>query len=275
MLLVTLAAAALRLWHLDRLPPGLWYDEAVNGVDIRMVLAGRGLPIYFVANNGREPLFIYLQALSVALLGPTPFALRLVSAIAGILAVPAVYWCGRVLFGGAPHDARRSRGDLIQHWAPLIAAAALAVSYWHLSLSRLGLRAVLLPLTSTLAVGFFWKAWTGGRRRDYALAGVFLAAALYSYLAARLLPFVLLAFVALEAVLALVARARHASGRAGPAVEIHPRRAGRPRARGRGPVPAAGPGAPQRGNHDRSLEPGFDPGRRPARRGPAPRRREC
>ncbi|MGE5603547.1 MAG: hypothetical protein ACM30E_10880 [Nitrososphaerales archaeon] len=206
---VTLAAAALRLWRLDQLPPGLWYDEAVNGVDIRMVLSGRGLPIYFAANNGREPLFIYLQALSTALLGPTPLALRIVAAIAGIVTVPVVYWCGRLLFA-SPSERRESTGSqvLLERWGPLLAAAALAVSYWHLSISRLGLRAILLPLTSTLAVAFFWKAWTGGRRRDYLLAGVCMATALYSYLAARLLPFVLVAFVAVEAALAGLNRLR-------------------------------------------------------------------
>ena len=52
---VILVAAALRLWKLDVLPPGLWYDEAVNGVDTRMVLSGKGFPLYFAANNGREP----------------------------------------------------------------------------------------------------------------------------------------------------------------------------------------------------------------------------
>ena len=211
-LLVLLVAAVLRLWRLDQLPPGLWYDEAVNGVDIRMVLSGRGFPVYFAANNGREPLFIYLQALSTALLGPTPYALRIVAAIAGILTVAAVYWCGRILFGSKPQAARPTRNiALLERWGPLLAAAALAVSYWHLSLSRLGLRAVLLPLTSTLAVGFFWKAWTGGRFRDYAIVGVCVAAALYSYLAARVLPVVLVAFVMLEAAIAAYANLRHAS----------------------------------------------------------------
>ena len=179
-LLVTLAATVLRLWRLDQLPPGLWYDEAVNGVDIRMVLSGQGLPVYFASNNGREPLFIYLQALSTLLLGPTPYALRIVPALAGIVTVPVIYWCGRVIFGSSPKTpGAAGKAPLLERWVPLLAAATIAVSYWHLSLSRLGLRAgTLLPLTSTLTVVFFWKAWTGGRRRDYVLAGVCLAAAL-------------------------------------------------------------------------------------------------
>ena len=86
---VMLVAAGLRLWKLNVLPPGLYHDEAINGVDARMVLSGAGLPLYFAANNGREPLFIYLQMVSAAILGANPYALRLVSALIGILTVPA------------------------------------------------------------------------------------------------------------------------------------------------------------------------------------------
>ena len=30
---VTLVAAFFRLYRLETVPPGLWYDEAVNGID--------------------------------------------------------------------------------------------------------------------------------------------------------------------------------------------------------------------------------------------------
>ena len=30
---LTLLAAWLRLWHLDTIPPGLWFDEAYNAMD--------------------------------------------------------------------------------------------------------------------------------------------------------------------------------------------------------------------------------------------------
>ena len=55
---VVVLAAGLRLWRLDILPPGLFYDEAYNGFDARQVLDGVHRPLFFAANNGREPLFI-------------------------------------------------------------------------------------------------------------------------------------------------------------------------------------------------------------------------
>ena len=211
---VMLVAAWLRLWKLDVLPPGLWYDEAVNGVDARMVLSGKGFPLYFAANNGREPLFIYLQTLAVAILGTSPYALRLVSALIGILTVPAVYFCAMAFLNSTTQGESEQDTALGQRrWLALFAATGLTVSYWHLSLSRLGFRAVMLPLISALAMGFFWRAWIGHRRRDYGWAGVWFAVALYTYSAARLLPLVPLVFILSEGAADLW-RARRAHGAA-------------------------------------------------------------
>jgi hypothetical protein len=52
---------------LDRLPPGLFFDETFNAVDAEQVLAGDS--IFLTGNNGREPLFIYLQAAALSGLG--------------------------------------------------------------------------------------------------------------------------------------------------------------------------------------------------------------
>ena len=88
LLLVTvLVAAFLRLYQLDLLPPGLFYDEAYNGLDVRGILSGAQFPLYFSGNNGREPLFLYLQSLVVAGLGYTPYALRVTAALIGIASV--------------------------------------------------------------------------------------------------------------------------------------------------------------------------------------------
>jgi len=219
---IVLLGAGLRFWHLAGLPPGLFYDEAVNGVDARMVLSGAGLPLYFVANNGREPLFIYLQTLSVALLGYRPVALRLVSAIIGTLTIPAVYFCARGILlrpersqAETAEAADRPFGDLAAEWLPLIAAGGIAVSYWSLSLSRLGLRAVMLPLTSALALGYFWRAWNGKRYRLYAWAGFWFGLGLYTYTAARILLLAPFAFVLCEGVVALGRRRTEAQERLG------------------------------------------------------------
>ena len=153
-------------------PPGLYHDEAYYGLDAREVLAGNG-QIYFPANHGREPLFIYLVAISVGLFGPTPFAERLPSALVGILTIPATYWMARQLWG------RR---------VGLIAAALMAVTLWPMHLSRVGFRVVTLPLFVALGIGLTARAWRSGLRRDGLIAGAVWGLSLYTYIAARFIP---------------------------------------------------------------------------------------
>ncbi len=179
LLAIVLLASVLRLYALDRLPPGLYHDEAHNGLDALNVLQGQR-PIFFEANNGREPLFIYLVALSISILGRTPLAIRLVAALLGILTVPATYWMVRQLLG------RREA---------LLSALVTAITFWHLNLSREGFRAVSLPLFTSLWLGFLARAWRRQRWYDWALAGILLGLSVYTYLAARFAPLVLLVLV--------------------------------------------------------------------------------
>lgn len=192
-------ALALRVWQLHTLPPGLYYNEAFDGLDAHRIASGGYYPIYLPANNGREPLFIYLLALAVKLFGPTAYALRLTSALVGVLLIPTVYFAARTLLPRTSDRVATAAGSLYLAGIPaLVAAAGIAVSFWHLSLSRLAFRVVLLPVLSALAVAFFWRAWSEPRRSNYVWSAVCLALAMYTYTAARLLPFVIVLFVAIE-----------------------------------------------------------------------------
>jgi hypothetical protein len=76
-------------------------------------------------------------------------------------------------------------------WLAGLAGLALAVSYWHFSVSRLGQRPIMVP---TLAVAIFWsflKGWSTGRTRWFLLSGLLLGLAGHTYSAARLLPLIL------------------------------------------------------------------------------------
>jgi 4-amino-4-deoxy-L-arabinose transferase-like glycosyltransferase len=172
LLAVTIVAAALRWYALDHLPPGLYHDEAYNGLDALGVIRG-SRPIFFEANNGREPLFIYLVALSMSFLARSPLAVRMVAALLGTLTVPAAYLMARELLG------RREA---------LLTAAVTAITFWHLNLSRVGFRAVGLPLLTALCLWFVARGQHTRRRTDFALGGFCLGLSFYTYLAARFLP---------------------------------------------------------------------------------------
>ena len=87
-------------------PARLFGDEATDGLDALDVLAGRGA-VFFPANFGREGLHMWLVAGMFRLLGVTPLALRLPSALAGILTALATYWLGRELVPQPVPDGER------------------------------------------------------------------------------------------------------------------------------------------------------------------------
>ena len=198
---VILVAVFLRLYGLDTIPSGLLWDESWNGLDTVAVLNGER-PIFFTENFGREAIFIYLQAVSVALLGQTTLALRAVSAVLGILTVVVAYLLARRMF-----DAR----------VALLTSGWLTLSLWHVIFSRMGLRTISLPLF--LAVGFYclWRGLeeVGARHASpvptiansprpviwFAIAGIVIGLSLYTYSTARFAPFVIVALALYVALL--------------------------------------------------------------------------
>lgn len=186
--LLFLVALFLRTWRLDHFPPGLYNDEAAYGMDGRALLAG-DLRVFYERNNGREPLFIYLLALAFQSLGATPYAIRVTAAVVGAVTVVTTYWMVRALFRFASET-----NDQPARWVAAWTALFLAFSYWHLSLSRVGLRAITLPLALTIAFALFWMVWRrlqtpGGAPWGLAsLAGLALSLPLYTYTAGRMTP---------------------------------------------------------------------------------------
>lgn len=168
-----------RVWRLDLIPSGLNHDVAWNGLYALRILAGEPYTPYTAEAWGRETTMLYLQALGILLFGVEVPALVYPAVLAGILLLPLLYLWARELFGAR---------------LALAATFLLAVSGWHVVFSRVGWRAVLQPLVSTLAYWLFARGW---RRRDtlsFCGAGAAAAAALYTYNAARLLPVLFPAF---------------------------------------------------------------------------------
>lgn len=186
-LVILLVAAFLRLYRLPALPPGLNFDEAGNGVAALDILAGRP-QLWWQIGGGKEPLWPYIIALSTVVLGPTPLALRLPATLIGILTIAVVYPLLLALF--------RKRQPYL---TAILTMLGLTLSEWHLHFSRLGFRAILTPLLATCAFYFLWLGLTRTERRwPVLLAAFFTALAIYGYLAARLLPFVIVLFMILQ-----------------------------------------------------------------------------
>lgn len=179
MVLTLIIAATLRLPDLAELPPGLHYDEAANGVLAADIGLRGDRPLFIASYTGKEVLFFYLAGGLMRLAGDSVLTLRLTAAFVGLLTIAATYWLGREL--------------LWDRQVALLAAALLAVSFWHLLFSRLGFRAITQPLLQTLTVAALLRGMRRNQRSWLVASGVFLGLTAYTYLAARLFPLLLLA----------------------------------------------------------------------------------
>jgi hypothetical protein len=188
-LLIFILAAALRLIALPHMPPGLQHDEVFHGHDAVTVLLGYR-PLYFTSNAGNEPLFIYLMSLTIGLFGHTVWGIRLAAVICGLSTLLFTYlWIRRAY----------------TNRMALIASAFMAVSFWPLCLSRVGLRAASVPMMAACSAWLLFEGITRIQNPEersqkkrvwiwFVAAGVALGLSLYTYPAARTLPIVFLLF---------------------------------------------------------------------------------
>jgi len=99
LLLIILAIAVFfRLYKLNEIPPALYPDVAVNGVNASQALSTGDFKVFYTDNNGREGLFMNLIALSFFIFGQSVWAIKIVAAIFGILTVLGTYFLTKELF---------------------------------------------------------------------------------------------------------------------------------------------------------------------------------
>ena len=128
---ITLLAAFLRLYQLGIYPRILDGDEGILGDFAKSTPAGKyANPFSLMENFGG----LYLQAVYIAIriFGSTPLAIRILPAISGILAIPALYLFARLIAGKR---------------VALISSFLLATSHAHINFSRIG------------AVGYIHGTW--------------------------------------------------------------------------------------------------------------------
>ena len=203
---ILLLGIFFRFWHITDIPPGLYPDEAMNGSNALQALESGDFRAYYTDNNGREGLFINLQALAVLFLGNEAWVLRFVSALFGLLAVWGIYMLTRELFQkenseyGIWNLAQKKQNSKFPAYRTgrqipnseliaLLASFFLATSYWHITLSRIGFRAITTPAFSILAFYFLFRGMRKNSMLDFALSGIMIGLGLNGYIAFRFIPF--------------------------------------------------------------------------------------
>ncbi len=184
LLLIIGAAAFLRLYRLDALPRGPYYDEAANVILAGEIASGQSFPLFIRSYTGKEVLYFYTAAGLMKLFGTSTWTLRFTSALIGVITTLLTFWLTRTVFD---HEEEHTRYGIA-----LLAAAIIGANFWHLVISRYGFRAISQPLTQALTLLFLWKGLRGGKWWHIILGGFFCGLTAYTYLSSRIVPLALI-----------------------------------------------------------------------------------
>lgn len=169
--LIFALAIFLRTYRIDSIPPGIYVDETNGALDALYINEGRSDSPFGLGWYGTPNGYLYYMGGVFKLFGATWAGLKFASLLPAILTIPAVYLVGRLLFGPG---------------AALAAMLIMAVSRWHLSMSRWGWNQTAPLLFQALATFFLIRGLRDRRARDYALGGLLTGLSFYTYLSSRL-----------------------------------------------------------------------------------------
>jgi 4-amino-4-deoxy-L-arabinose transferase-like glycosyltransferase len=191
---VLAVASFFRFYRLAATPPGLYIDEAMDGVNAQYAAQTGQFKVYYPEDNGREGLYVNILALAFRyrLLPDTaPWSVRMPAAVFGVLTVLGVYLLASEMFPAS---------------VALLSAFFLATSFWHIDFSRIGFRAILAPFCLSWAMYFLLRAFRESIARNRAspgrggtakyllcaaAGGAFYGLGFYTYIAFRITPLLL------------------------------------------------------------------------------------
>lgn len=175
---IFIVAAFFRFYSLSLVPPSPSLDEVSIGYNAFSILQtgrdeyGVSWPLLLRAYDDFRPaLYVYFTIPFVWLLGLTATAVRLPSVILSLITVYFAYRIGRLI--GKKYLSFERLGD--------IAAAILAISPWHIYISRLGHEANLGLTLLTLGIYFFLRAVLTSYRNAWFFAAIAFGLSVHGY----------------------------------------------------------------------------------------------
>ncbi len=216
---IIIISSVLRLWKLGDVPISPNWDEVALGYNAYSIIEtgrdeyGQFLPIILRSFDDYKPaLYAYLVIPFIKLFGLTVFAVRLPSAIFGILTVIATYFLVKEVFRQelktqnsklkTASDAVKTASDAVKTTTQnskveiiaLLSSFLLALSPWHIQFSRIAFEANVGLAFNVFAVLFF--LWGLKRPWFLALSSIAMAVNLYAYQSEKVFtPLLLLALI--------------------------------------------------------------------------------
>ena len=192
---ILILALAVRLFDLQDLPAGVWYDEAANLSEARQIQQDPGSTPVFA--RVIPTFYLMPAAVLINLVDVTPAAIRLVSVMFSLAGMVAVFFLVRQVLGTYP---------------ALLAAFLLAIMRWDINFSRIGMIPVTMSLTTALTAYLTLRALRSGRISDFGYAGAALGFGMWLYASFYLFPLVI-GFILIHYFLAQRPQAKHFAAR--------------------------------------------------------------
>ncbi len=171
---ISLLGIGIRIWNLTGLPNGLQQDEASIGYEA-FSLANYGIdrngyhwPVYPITwgSGGGSPLMIYLNILTTKLFGSSIWSIRIIPAVLGC--------CTLLLFFRVLYKFKDAR-------IALIGLCIIALTPWHIILSRWSLDANTMPFFELLTISLLLYAASNKKTKWYVISCIAGGICLYSY----------------------------------------------------------------------------------------------
>lgn len=180
--LVVAVAFVLRFWNLGNTPPSLYWDEVSQGFNSYSILKTgydehhELLPLvrFQAFGDYKAPVYIYLDVIPILFFGQTEFAVRFPSAFFGTFTVLLAYFLTLEIF--FEHKNKKA----IAFFSSLF----LALSPWHVQLSRVAYEANIATFFTVLGILLFFIA-KRNRRNLFILSTLSFILAFYSFNAHR------------------------------------------------------------------------------------------
>lgn len=178
---IVLIAFLLRFFNLSTNPPALTWDEAAWGYNAYSLGQdgkdefGRFLPITYLESFGdyKPPLYAYLSIIPVKVFGMNEFSTRFISALFGTLTVCITFFLVKEIFGKE------------KNLLALLSTGILAISPWHILLSRAAFEANVANFFIVLGIYLFFVS---KRKRSLLLvcSVISFIASMYTFNSARI-----------------------------------------------------------------------------------------
>lgn len=174
--LIVLLAFSLRIYKIDQVPPSLNWDEISIAYNAHSVLEtgkdewGVFLPIHFKAyGEYKLPVQVYASIPGIALFGLNELGVRILPIIYGTLTVLFVFFLARSL--------------LFSNFVGLLAAFLLAISPWHIQLTRASFESSFATFWIVLGMWFLVKGFRS--HKWFILSVIPFVVSMYTYNTAR------------------------------------------------------------------------------------------